>query len=126
MTEKYGFIDAEYAALAGDEACAPTITQMCEWLGVSKSGYYDWMSRPQSEAEKRGDTETENKGPVRGEQRGIRVPADARGAARGGEQGGDELVRELMRELDLVPCQPRPWRHSLTEQDGTAGRSRTW
>jgi hypothetical protein len=26
-----------------------------------------------------------------------------------------------MRELGLVPCQPRPWRHSLTEQDGLAG-----
>jgi transposase InsO family protein len=25
-----------------------------------------------------------------------------------------------MRELELVPCQPRPWRHSLTEQ-GPAG-----
>jgi transposase InsO family protein len=23
-----------------------------------------------------------------------------------------------MRELGLVPCQPRPWRHSLTEADG--------
>jgi transposase InsO family protein len=26
-----------------------------------------------------------------------------------------------MRELGLRPCQPRPWRHSLTEQDGKAG-----
>jgi hypothetical protein len=26
-----------------------------------------------------------------------------------------------MRELDLVPCQPRPWRYSLTEADPTAG-----
>ena len=26
-----------------------------------------------------------------------------------------------MRELGLVPCQPRPWRHSLTAQDGLAG-----
>ena len=25
-----------------------------------------------------------------------------------------------MRDLGLVPCQPRPWRHSLTEQ-GPAG-----
>jgi hypothetical protein len=27
---------------------------------------------------------------------------------------GLELVRSLMRELGLEPCQPRPWRHSLT------------
>jgi transposase InsO family protein len=26
-----------------------------------------------------------------------------------------------MRELGLEPCQPRPWRHSLTEADGAAG-----
>jgi hypothetical protein len=39
---------------------------------------------------------------------------------RGGEQADDETVRKLMRELELVPCQPRPWRHSLTEQ-GPAG-----
>jgi hypothetical protein len=25
------------------------------------------------------------------------------------------VVRSLMRELDLEPCQPRPWRVSLTE-----------
>lgn len=53
MSRKYAFIDAEYATLAGDEACAPTIPQLCEWLEVSKSGYYDWRSRPQSTAAKR-------------------------------------------------------------------------
>ena len=26
-----------------------------------------------------------------------------------------------MRELGLEPCQPKPWRRSLTEQDGQAG-----
>ena len=25
-----------------------------------------------------------------------------------------------MRDLGLEPCQPKPWRHSLTEQDGQA------
>jgi len=31
-----------------------------------------------------------------------------------------ELVRALMRALGLVACQPRPWRHNLTEP-GPAG-----
>ena len=31
---------------------------------------------------------------------------------------GPELVRSVMRELGLEPCQPRPWRFSLTEGDG--------
>jgi putative transposase len=121
VTGKYEFIDAEYVALAGDEACAPTITQMCEWLGVSKSGYYDWMSRPQSEAEKRREIlklKIKALFEANSEEYGYRrITAVLR---RGGEQVDDETVRKLMRELELVPCQPRPWRHSLTEQ-GQAG-----
>jgi putative transposase len=120
-TEKYNFIDAEYATPAGDEAPAPTITQMCEWLEVSKSGYYEWRSRPQSETEKRREIlklkiralfEANN------EEYGYRRLHAA--LVRGGEQVGEELVRQLMRELELTPCQPRPWRVSLTEQ-GAAG-----
>jgi hypothetical protein len=34
--------------------------------------------------------------------------------ARRGMQAGLELVRALMRELDLVACQPRPWRPTTT------------
>ena len=52
MTEKYEFIDAEYAALPG-MASAPTVVQMCKWLEVSRSGFYDWRSRPESETAKR-------------------------------------------------------------------------
>ena len=40
---------------------------------------------------------------------------------RGGEVVDDETVRKFMRELGLEPCQPKPWRYSLTEQDGQAG-----
>ncbi|GAB3275634.1 IS3 family transposase [Actinocorallia lasiicapitis] len=35
-----------------------------------------------------------------------------------GVPAGPELVRSIMRELGLEPCQPKPWRLSLTEQDG--------
>ena len=45
---------------------------------------------------------------------------------RGGEPVDDETVRKIMRDLDLHPCQPKPWRHSLTEQDGQGPPSRTW
>jgi putative transposase len=34
---------------------------------------------------------------------------------RGGEQVGPELVRGLMRELDLVPCQPRPYKKTTIQ-----------
>ena len=121
MSAKYAFVDAEHATLAGDEACAPTVTQMCEWLGISKSGYYEWRSRPRSAAAERRELlkiriralfEFNN------EEYGYRRLHAA--LVRGGERCSPELVRALMRELGLEPCQPRPWRRSLTEQ-GQAG-----
>jgi transposase InsO family protein len=122
VSEKCEFIDARYADTpAGDAGDAPAIMQMCEWLGVSRSGYYDWRSRPESAAAKRRELlrikikalfEANN-----GEYGYRRVHA---ALARGGEQACPELVRQLMRELGLEPCQPGPWRHSLTGQ-GEAG-----
>jgi len=54
VTEKCEFIDAEYASMPEeDTGGAPTIMQRCEWLRVSKSGYYDWRSRPESATAKR-------------------------------------------------------------------------
>src|SRR2546423_3134482 len=100
---------------------APTITCMCKWLGVSKSGFYEWRSRPESATVKR-----------RAELKLLITKAfdDSDGTygyrriwsqlARCGVHAGLELVRGLMRELGLVACQPRPWRPSTTRQ-GQAG-----
>ena len=123
MTEKYSFIDAECAYVPEDDAdTAPSIVQMCEWLGVSKSGYYEWRSRPQSAAgERRELLKIKIKAlfEANNEEYGYRRMHQA--LARGGEQCSPELVRQLMRELGLQPCQPKPYRRSLTEQDGRAG-----
>lgn len=118
MSEKYSFIDAEYADEPGAESGdVPSVMQICEWLGVSRSGYYEWRSRPQSETGQRREMlkiKIRALFEFNNEEYGYRrIHAEL---VRGGEQADDETVRKLMRELELVPCQPRPWRHSLTEQ----------
>jgi transposase InsO family protein len=113
VTEKYEFIES---LRIDDGKYAYPVAFMCERLAVSKSGFYEWRSRPESAtAERREhlklliqkafDDSDETYGYRR-------VHAQL---ARWGVAAGPELVRALMRELGLVPCQPRPWRHSLTE-----------
>jgi len=116
VTQKYEFVDAEYASPPVN-SLAPTVVQMCQWLEVSKSGFYEWRSRPESAAaQRRGllKIKIEALFYANDETYGYRRMHQV--MVRGGEQVGAELVRKLMRELGLEPCQPRPWRHSLTEQ----------
>ena len=118
MSDIYEFIDAEYATFPA----APAIACMCRWLAVSKSGYYEWRSRPESATVKRRE---ELKLLIR------KAFDDSDGTygyrriwsqlARWGVRAGLELVRALMRELGLVACQPRPWRQQATTQQGQAG-----
>jgi putative transposase len=121
VSEKYEFIDAEHAAVAADKAPAPTVTQMCAWLKVSRSGFYDWRSRPESAtAKRRSELKlliTKAFDDSDGTYGYRRVAAQL---TRWGVHAGLELVRALMRELGLVPCQPRPWRPATTQQ-GAAG-----
>jgi putative transposase len=113
VSDKYAFIDAEYAA-----ACAPTIERMCRWLQVSRSGYYEWLNRPPSPtAQRRQLLKIKIQALFEacdGSYGYRRLHAEL---VRGGELVGSELVRELMRELGLVACQPRPWR-TTTVQGG--------
>jgi transposase InsO family protein len=120
VTDKFEFIDAEYAIyLESDEQYVPSIVKMCRWMDVSRSGFYGWRNTPESATARRrgmlalyvrksfGDS---------GDTYGYRrVHADL---AAWGVPAGPELVRWVMRELGLEPCQPRPWRVSLTEGDG--------
>jgi transposase InsO family protein len=120
VSSKYEFIDAEYAtpSIIIDDVCL-TVVKMCGWLGVSRSGFYEWRGRPESATACRRE---ELKAWVRfffdasdGTYGYRRIHADL---AEQGVPAGPELVRSIMRELGLEPCQPRPWRTSLTEQDG--------
>ena len=120
MPGKFEFIDAEYALyLESDGQYVSPVVKMCRWTEVSRSGFYEWRNAPESATSKRrgmlalivkksfGDSN---------ETYGYRrVHADL---VAWGVPAGPELVRSLMRELGLEPCQPKPWRFSLTEGDG--------
>src|SRR5262245_28993359 len=94
---------------------------MCEWLGASRSGFYEWRSRPESPTAKRQERLRRLIKAIFDDSDGTygyrRIAAQL---ARQGVVAGTELVRKLMRQLGLVACQPRPWRPSTTRQ-GAAG-----
>lgn len=113
MTAKYEFIDAEKASYP--------IVKMCSWLGVSRSGFYEWTSRPESATARRRKElclliakAFEDSDATYGYRR---VHAQL---ARWGVRASLELVRALMRALNLQPCQPKPWR-PVTTVAGDAG-----
>lgn len=116
MTARYEFIDVEKATTTTDGRLKYTIVKMCEWLEVSTSGYYDWFTRPVSATAQRRERLKLVIAKVFKDSDGTygyrRMHAEL---ARMDVRASPELIRVLMRDLDLVPCQPRPWRHSLTE-----------
>ena len=101
-----------------DAEKAYPVAFMCKNMNVSRSGYYEWYDRPVSETGKwREDLK-------------LMIEAifdDSHGTygyrrihavlAASGHAVDDDTVRKLMRELDLVPCQPKPWRPATTEAD---------
>jgi putative transposase len=121
VTERYELIEAEKDTMTDTGERKYTITTMGEWLGVSTSGYDAWRDRPESVTAQRRAylallVRTSFK--MSDETYGYRrVHAEL---VRWGEPCTPELVRGIMRELDLVPCQPRPWRHGVTDADPTA------
>ena len=122
MSEKYELIDEEKDARTPSGKKKYTVVAMCAWLGVSTAGYYDWRDRPVSATSRRRDwlslliakafTDSDETYGHR------RIHAQL---ARWGVHCTPELARAIMRDLGLVPCQPRPWRHNLTEADPAAG-----
>ena len=120
MSDKFEFIDVEYAAYQeSGEQYVPSVVKMCIWMEVSRSGFYEWRNAAESAtARRRGELALyveKSFGDSDGTYGYRRVHADL---VAWGVPAGPGLVRSLMRELGLEPCQPRPWRASLTQGDG--------
>jgi putative transposase len=92
---------------------------MCAWLQVSASGFFEWKRRgPSLSAQRRGRLAALILEAFEASDQTYGYRRIHTQLARWGVPCGPELVRDIMRELDLRPCQPRPWRASLTEPAG--------
>lgn len=105
---------AKYAFICGEEGNY-TVENMCRWARVSRSGYYEWRGRGPSATQLRRQRlavlvawSFEASDGTYGYRR---IHADL---ARRGTHADDETIRQIMRDLDLVACQPRPWRPVTT------------
>jgi transposase InsO family protein len=114
-------VSVKYAFINGEEGNYP-VSSMCRWAGVSRSGYHDWRDRPVSaRAARRAELAAIIKFSFdeSDETYGYRrVHADL---VDWGYPVDDDTVRQIMRELELVPCQPRPWRPVTTIAGDVAG-----
>ena len=113
-------MSTKYAFIASEEGNYP-MQLMLRCAKVSKSGFYEWKDRGPSETSRRraklGRLIIALFEASDGTYGYRRIHADL---LRSGYHADDETVRQIMRELDLVPCQPRPFR-PITTIAGDAG-----
>ncbi len=113
---KYEYIDS----CRTDPGELSPVSKMCAWLAVSTSGFYHWLSAPQSATAARREALTTRVQVFFEASDGTygyrRIHADL---ADEGTQCSPELVRQIMRTQGLIACQPRPFRVT-TEADGEA------
>jgi putative transposase len=115
---KYEYIDSQKS----DPSLTNSVVKMCLWLGVSTSGFYHWVSRPESATAARRQTLIarilhyfEDSDGTYGYRR---IHADL---VEENTECSPELVRQIMRQLGLVACQPRPFRvTTATDADAAA------
>jgi putative transposase len=104
---KYEYVDSQ----RNDPSESNPVYKMCAWLVVSTSGFYHWLSRPQSATAARRQALTARVRAFFTASDGTygyrRIHADL---ADEGVECSPELVRQIMRTEGLIACQPRPFR----------------
>ena len=129
MSEKYEFIDAQYAAYQESAAGTAVKRENVQVDGSFKVRVSTNGGRGRKAQRRKGAGATQALiirkafDDSDGTYGYRRVWAQL---ARWGVRAGLELVRALMRELGLVACQPRPWRPATTQQGEARARSPTW
>ncbi|MFE3547031.1 IS3 family transposase [Nocardia sp. NPDC059177] len=107
-------VTVKYAFIASEEG-NHSVVSMCRWAKVSRSGFYAWRNRePSATAQRREILAAEIRFCFEhsdGTYGYRRIHAQL---ARWGTHADPDTVRTIMRELDLVPCQPRPFRPVTT------------
>jgi transposase InsO family protein len=120
VSEKYAFIAAEKAV----RASSYPVLKMCDWLGVSTSGFYDHLNAVETDRARRRAKITTHVRAAHAAGRGaygvrrvhamLRRSVDAEVAT-----VSMKLVRAVMAELGLAGCQPRAYK-TTTHPDPTA------
>ncbi|RKG95619.1 IS3 family transposase [Corallococcus sp. CA047B] len=99
---KFRFIHAEKASLS--------VAFLCRQLGVSRSGYYAWAKRPESQRKKSDRALTQQVAAIHQESRGTygspRVHAELRAR---GHHVAEKRVARLMRQQGLAARRRRPF-----------------
>jgi len=104
---RYEFIDSQKT----EPHNRNPVVKMCRWLDVSTSGFYHWLTRPQSATAARREALLARIRHYFEESDGTygyrRIHADLTAEQ---TQCSPELVRQMMRQEGLIACQPRPFR----------------
>jgi len=116
---RYEFIDSQKT----EPTNRNPVVKMCRWLDVSTSGFYHWLTRPQSATAARREALLARIRHYFEESDGTygyrRIHADLTAEQ---TQCSPELIRQLMRQEGLIACQPRPFRVT-TDADAEAAWS---
>ena len=107
VVSRYEFIDSQKV----EPHNRNPVVKMCYWLDVSTSGFYHWLTRPQSATAARREALLARIRHYFEESEGTygyrRIHADLTAEQ---TQCSPELVRQIMHQEGLVACQPRPFR----------------